>query len=97
MVENTVRWAACQSESLMWRDWDDGSAVYDRRSGQTHIFDLMARLVVMELGEGPASVRELADRVAKTADIEPDAALRNQLHTLLGELEDLGLVEVIAA
>ena len=81
----------------MWRDWDDGSAVYDRRSGQTHIFDLMARLAVMELGEGPASVRELADRVAKTAGIEPDAALRNQLHTLLGELEDLGLVEVIAA
>ena len=97
MVENTVRWAACQGESLMWRDWDDGSAVYDRRSGQTHIFDLMARLAVMELGEGPASVRELADRVAKTAGIEPDAALRNQLHTLLGELEDLGLVEVIAA
>ena len=97
MVENTVRWVACHSGSLIWRDWDDGSAVYDQRSGQTHVFDLMARLVMMELGEAPASVRELADRVGKTADVEPDAALRNQLHTLLGELEDLGLVEVIAA
>jgi len=81
----------------MWRDWDDGSAVYDQRSGQTHVFDLMARLVMMELGEAPASIRELTDRVAETAGVSPDAALRNQLHTLLGELEDLGLVEVIAA
>ena len=97
MTESTVRWAACHSESLIWRDWDDGSAVYDQRSGQTHVFDLMARLVLMELGEAPASVRELADRVAETAGVNPDASLRNQLHTLLGELEDLGLVEVIAA
>ena len=97
MSETSVKWAARHSESLLWRDWDDGSAVYDQQSGQTHIFDLLARLVVMELQEAPASVRELADRVSETAGVNPDAALRNQLHTLLGELEDLGLVEVIAA
>ncbi len=97
MSENPVRWAACNGEALVWRDWDDGSAVYDKRSGQTHIFDLMARLIVMELGEAPGSVRDLADRVAAATGANPDATLRNQLHTLLSELEDLGIVEVVAA
>jgi PqqD family protein of HPr-rel-A system len=91
------KWAAREGESLVWRDWDDGSAVYDTRSGRTHIFDLLARLVVVELAEAPASVRELADRMAETTGGDADAATRNQLHTLLGELKDLGIVEVIAA
>jgi PqqD family protein of HPr-rel-A system len=97
MAESAVKWAACDGEALVWRDWDDGSAVYDTRSGQTHILDLVGRLVVVELGEAPASVRELAERVAETTGGAPDAPLRNQLHTLLGELEHLGIIEVIAA
>lgn len=97
MAGSVEKWAARDGESLVWRDWDDGSAVYDMRSGRTHIFDLLARLVVVELAEAPASVRELADRMAETTGGEPDAAMRNQLHTLLGELKDLGIVEVIAA
>jgi PqqD family protein of HPr-rel-A system len=97
MAESAAKWAACDSEALVWRDWDDGSAIYDTRSGQTHIIDLISRLVIVELGEAPASVRDLADRIAETTGGAPDAALRNQLHTLLGELRDLGIVEVTAA
>jgi PqqD family protein of HPr-rel-A system len=97
MAGTAEKWVARDGESLIWRDWDDGSAVYDKRSGRTHIFDLLARLVVVELTEAPASVRDLAGRVAETTGGEPDGAMRNQLHTLLGELKDLGIVEVIAA
>jgi PqqD family protein of HPr-rel-A system len=97
MSDSTTRWVASGGDSLIWRDWDDGSAVYDARSGQTHVLDLMARLAVLELTEAPGSVRELADRIAEASGQEPDAAMRNQLHTLLGELKDLGIVEVIAA
>jgi len=57
----------------------------------------MARLAVFELSEAPGTVRELADRIAETTGQASDPAMRNQLHTLLGELKDLGIVEVIAA
>lgn len=97
MSDSISRWAVSGGDSLIWRDWDDGSAVYDERSGQTHIFDLMARLAVLELTEASGTVRDLAERVAEMTGQAPDAEMRNQLHTLLGELKDLGIVEVIAA
>jgi len=67
-----IIWRAMPRELFLWRDWDDGSAIYNQQSGRTHILNLTARIILDELDAGPATVSELAARFSLPDGSSPD-------------------------
>lgn len=90
-----MKWRIRDRHSLYWKDWEDGSAVYDSFSGRTHVLNLMARLVLIELEEsGAASAEELTRRLRALLDLQPGDTALDGLDKLMAQLTGVGLVEL---
>jgi PqqD family protein of HPr-rel-A system len=81
---------------LHWAGWNDEYVVFDEASGQTHQLDAVRAYVLNLLTEGPHSLADIRRALAQDAAPAADAIGDEILHTILGEFESHGLVEVIA-
>jgi PqqD family protein of HPr-rel-A system len=79
--------------ALVWRSWGDECVVFDSRSGDMHLLDAVGRAVLRALGEGPASRAQVAARVASSLGFALDPDWTRHVERLLGELDELGLIE----
>lgn len=85
-----ARYHAPPAGALRVVSLDELTALYHRASGQTHLVAAPVPEILALLGEAPASLAGLLDRLAARYDLaDPDAGA---LAARIGELEALGLV-----
>jgi PqqD family protein of HPr-rel-A system len=83
------------SRDLLWRQWDDDYVVYNGASGDTHVLNVVAGEALRSLEASPADARELAGRVATSLALTLNDELVARMGLLIGEFENLGLVEPV--
>ncbi len=86
-------WRVGGQGRLRYRCWDGEYVVFNPSSGSTHLIGIVAGEVLIGILAGPVSTRVLGERLADFLEVENDAKLRANLDTILGELDQLGLIE----
>ena len=90
------RWRVPNGIVLRRRIWDDEAVVYHPLSGETHLLNVTA-IVVLDLIEAdPRSVPGLVDALIEGDDVEDAGAretMTDQVAELVSHLDALGLVE----
>jgi PqqD family protein of HPr-rel-A system len=87
-----------QRHPLLWFDWPDGHAVYQRSSGETHFLNDIGGPLLRCLSDDEADGTGKADRTDASRCVEKLLAesgpedLSAQLRVLLKRFEELGLV-----
>ena len=94
MVGST-RWRAMSGYTLHWHSWGDEHIVYNTGSGDTHLFNDFAVLILRTLQDKSATLGELSQLCATSFNLDEDEELHEQLNELLVELDRLGMIERI--
>jgi PqqD family protein of HPr-rel-A system len=92
-VNHSIIWHLAPPDSLIVEPLDSLTALFDRRSGQTHILNSPMPELIAALARGPASLDDLTARLSETFDLSADDAVADTLAARLAELAALGLVE----
>lgn len=79
-------------DGLVWRNWHDGSVVFNPDSGQTHLLDIVSREGLSCLQETALDVAELRDQLAERLEVERDDELRLYVERLVSKFDELGLL-----
>lgn len=93
MYEQDVIWGAVGEPLCRWREWKDGTVVYNEATGDTHRLNSLASEIFHELRAEPASLKHLAERIARKAGIEIDEDLSHGVTAIIRQLRGFGLVE----
>ena len=85
------------SSKLEWLEWDEQAVVFNPRSGDTHLLNLVERTALECLDEGSCIRSEddmdaLAIAVSSRLDISADQRLRQYLRQLVTQFDELGLI-----
>jgi len=70
--------------------------VYNAASGNTHLLTPIAAEVLKILEIQPLSVRDIAQRLALSANVSVDEEITRQVANLIVSLDDLGLIDPAA-
>lgn len=90
---DSQRWRVPDGVVLRRRIWDDEGVVYHPLSGETHLLNVTA-IVVLDLIEAdPRSVPGLVDALIKRNDPGEREIMAEQVAELVSHLDALGLVE----
>lgn len=81
-----------QRHPLMWFDWPDGHAVYQRSSGETHFLNDIGGPLLRCLSEEEADNPTVWRCVEKVLGEPRTDALSAQVKPLLERFDELGLV-----
>ncbi len=88
-----VRWRAISGFALHWHSWGKEHVVYNTGSGDTHLFNDFAALILKSLQENPATSDELLQLCTTSFKHDEREELHSQINELLFELDRLGVVE----
>lgn len=89
-----MHYRAAPNGALSFRQLDSLTAIFDRRSRQTHIVASPVPEILAVMGQGQWSVAALAQELATQFDVaEAESDLVLSLIARLDELAALGLVE----
>ncbi len=87
------RWYSPSLGSLLWETWEDEHFIFNPHSGETHVLNALAGAILRALAERPLRVSDLAERFGERL-AQGSAAEKAQLvAALLGQLDQLGLIE----
>jgi PqqD family protein of HPr-rel-A system len=75
------------------RCWEGDYVVYNRRSGDTHVLDIVTGEVIRALMAGEARSGELCRRVSEFLEVPNDAEVSDLVDRILTALDELGLIE----
>jgi PqqD family protein of HPr-rel-A system len=92
-ADTNVRWAAPASAVLFWESWGEQHAVFDLRSGETHMLPDTTVRVLQQLARCPSTVREVADHLCVASDKVCDEQFLEQVVWLFLQLQNAGLIE----
>jgi len=90
---NPEKWWINERNRLIWRDWADESVVFDRRSGQTLLLDLVAREALKSVENVPCNCVELCAMLAARLETEVDGELEKYIDQFFERLEMLGIID----
>lgn len=79
---------------LLWQNWEGGHLVYQPSSTETHAFNETAAWALRRLGQGAATMDEVAGWWADAMGVERSAISAKDFESALARLDELGLVEV---
>lgn len=82
-----------EQNRLIWRDWGDESVVFDRRSGQTLLLDLVAREALKSIETVPCNCVELCAILAAHLETEVDEELEKYIDQFFERLDKLGIID----
>lgn len=93
--------AGSQTDARSWRltvplemrNWNGDYVVFCPLSGNTHMLDVVAGELIGRLAVGAVSENELRSHLAGFLEVPEDAALATEIARILGQLDELGLVE----
>lgn len=86
-------WSVVSGATLRWKMWDEDCVVFNNASGQTHLLDPLAALLVRQIEEGYCPSEQIFGRIATLLDINVTPEVRATLSQMLRQLEELGLIE----
>jgi PqqD family protein of HPr-rel-A system len=95
--QTNTRWRVPQNAEFHWKRWEDLFALYHSGSGQTHVLDPLAVLLIQLVGEGPRTSSELLEQMVKQLDVDTSQEFQEELQQTLWQLDDLGLIEAVVA
>jgi len=90
---NQYRWQIISGFELRWLNWDDEFVVYHTGSGDTHLLNSMAAIILEQMASSSLSLQELSDYFIHSLGINPDNDFEKNLKQLVTELERSGLIE----
>ena len=92
-MQAAVTWRLVPADSLCWREWAGELVVFNDLSGNTHLLNPLAGLVLMRLAESRAmfSAAELTESIGQSEAMGPDIALIEAVEAVLTDLERFGL------
>lgn len=88
-----MAWRLNSLASFHWRCWDDGWAVFDVGSGQTHQMDTLTAVVLMTVEVSSVDTSELVSRLVTDLLIPNNQEFSDTLNGILERLVTAGLIE----
>lgn len=88
-----TRWRAPEKQELVWERWDEQYAVYDARSGETHLLAEPTARLLQCLVACPGTVKEVTEVLCNDSGECCDEHSWERIAQLLRQLHDAGLVE----
>ena len=92
-TDTAMRWTAPGNAVLYWESWEEQHAVFDLRSGETHLLSDPTARVLQQLANRPATVTEVAEYVSVASDKVCDEQFLEQVARLFLQLQNVGLIE----
>src|SRR5215831_2802435 len=86
-------WSIVSNCTLHWKMWEDECVVFNSGSGQTHVLDPIAAILIREINEGRIGSEALMCRVAKLLDVDLTTDVRTTFQATLWYLDELSLIE----
>lgn len=90
-----IAWRIYPDRQLQFRSWANEFVVYDDCSGDTHMLSPVGAMTLICLQQGPATVMELAGRVASSLEMNVDNEFIQAIELILTDFNRLELVERI--
>lgn len=88
-----VHWTGIAGAALYWESWGEQHAVFDIRSGDTHLIPDMTAQVLQQLNQIPCTASKLAHMLCMQSQVTCDENYVEHIEELLRQLQDMGLVE----
>ena len=95
-ISDATTWQVSGAGKLHWRCWEGEYVVFNPLSGDTHLLDIVAGGVLMDILDGPSTAGELVGRAGAFLDVEGGEALSSYVKDILQKLDELGLIEPIS-
>ena len=93
---DTLVWRVVPGRVLAWREWDDGCAIFNRLTGETHFLDLTSAYLLRLLEAERRTVPALAAQMAQDLGRALDEVLTRQVARTLSNFQSMGVVETAA-
>jgi PqqD family protein of HPr-rel-A system len=78
---------------LVQESWGDLHGVYQRTSGETHVFNETTVAALKSLQDGAVSLNEMVRLVAHTMGVNQEDLASEDFRAVAARLDELGLVE----
>jgi PqqD family protein of HPr-rel-A system len=90
-----MKWQIFSSDQALYlHSWDNEEyVVYNSLTGDTHLLNLTAGRLLLELQQSPTDTLTLANLVAPTDQTEPGTQHKLEIEHILEELSALNLIE----
>ena len=86
-------WCVPLPSTLHWEGWGEQVALYDERSGETHLLNKLTAAGLQELCTRAMNSTELCKFLADRFETQCNEHFMKQIEALLVQFEQLGLVE----
>jgi len=88
-----MKWKIISDQALYIHSWDNEYVVYNSLSGDTHLLNLTAGQLLLELQQTPTDTITLTNLVNSTDQTEPDTQQHKlEIEHILEELSKLNLI-----
>jgi len=91
-----ARWRVPGADGFLWHDLGGIHALFNPRSGDTHLIDMFSRELLDTMAAQPATVDELAALFGTRLDLDPEGGLRERIVDTFVEFDRLGLIFPLA-
>lgn len=91
--KSEVRWAAPGSTRLYWESWGGQHAVFDLRSGETHLLPDLTACVLQQLACCPSTVKEVVEHLRMASDESCNERFLENIEWIILQLQNAGLIE----
>jgi len=88
-----IRWTAPGNNVLYWESWGEQHALFDLRSGETHLLADPTAQVLQQLAKCSATVRDVAGYLCVASDEVCDEEFLKYVAHLFLQLHNVGLIE----
>lgn len=86
-------WRRTRGGALLWRRWGDEAVAYDPNTGDTHLLDALAAVILGRLETNPANAEDLAVELARDLDVTHRADITESVEQAFDRFAALGLIE----
>ena len=94
-ISDGTTWQVSGAGKLHWRCWEGEYVVFNPLSGDTHLLDVVAAGVLMDILDNPSTTGDLVGRAAGFLEVESGEALSSYVKDILQKLDELGLIEAV--
>jgi PqqD family protein of HPr-rel-A system len=92
-TEAETRWVAPEKQELHWESWGEQHALYDARSGETHLLAEQTARVLQQLVMCSGTAREVMEALCSESGKCCDEQSLESAARLLRQLHNVGLIE----